>query len=142
MTDEELIIGLAGTNDARLRFALSGLLLMHPELADVFSAVIDSRHIRFVPKNILAEIQKHYLAALYLQRMWRTRLRLTFGDSPLIPERFIEELKLPHADAMHGELGLHHLTNGSVFNDWSSYQQVVDLLCEQPCAADGLIALG
>jgi hypothetical protein len=81
-----------------------------------------------------AELQKQYAAAMYLQRMWRTRLRMHFGETPLIPELFTAEMDLPSADAMFGEMGLRILTDRSPYNDWSSYEQVVDLICDQPCA--------
>ncbi len=141
MADEELLIGLAQTKDARLRFALAGLMLVRPQLAEVCAALIELRHMQFLPKTIQAELQKQYLAAMYLQRMWRTRLRMAIGEQPLIPERFVQELNLPSADTMHGEMGLHHLTHSSPFNEWSSYQQVVDLICDQPCVTDNLIPI-
>ena len=36
--------------------------------------------------------------------------------------------------------GLIQLTETSPFNDWSSYEQVIELICNQPCAASDLIA--
>jgi hypothetical protein len=138
LSDTDLIVGLARTKDARLRFALAGLLLIHPELAPTVNHITQN----MTDPATRAELRKHYLAAMYLQRMWRTRLRQTFGESPLIPEAFTQELSLPAPEVMHGELGLHRLTENSLFNDWSSYQQVVDLICEQPCTTHAVIALG
>ena len=89
-----------------------------------------------VPEFVWDEIRRQYLAAMYLQRLWRTRLRMTFGDSPPIAERFTRELALPSPDDLHGEHGLRALTDESIFNDWSSYEQVVDMICEQPCLTD------
>lgn len=134
LTDDELLIGLASSNDARVRFALAGLLLAYPELAERVAAIVEGRTPVAISDAVRAEMKKHYLAAMYLQRMWRTRLSLHFGPRPLIPERFTAELGLPPADAMFGELGLRALTERSVYNDWSSYEQVVNLLCDQPCA--------
>ena len=130
VTDEELVLGLAESKDSRLRFALVALLLRHPMLSEV----VERACARALPANVLGELRKRYLAALYLQRLWRTRLRLAFGDSPLIPERFTAEFQLPSPEVMHGELGLQRLTEHSPYNDWSSYEQLVDLLIEQPCA--------
>ncbi|MCS7056252.1 MAG: hypothetical protein NZM18_08810 [Thermoflexales bacterium] len=134
LDDDELIAGLSASPDARLRFALAALLLAHPTLADRTAALIEGKATLVLPEAVRAEMRKHYLAAMYLQRMWRTRLRMHFGETPLIPERFTEEMGLPPADAMFGELGLRALTERSAYNDWSSYDQIVDLLCEQPCA--------
>ena len=135
LTDDELILGLAQTKDARLRFALAALLLIHPELAE---------HVAHLAERDAApaELRKHYLAAMYLQRMWRTRLRMAFGETALIPERFTHALNLPTAEVMNGELGLHRLTENSLFNDWSSYEQVIELICEQPCATNDVMVLG
>jgi hypothetical protein len=137
LTDDELILGLAQTKDARLRFALAALLLIHPELAERMAHLAENE----TRPGVQAELYKHYLAAMYLQRMWRTRLRMAFGETALIPERFTHELNLPTAEAMNGELGLHRLTENSLFNDWSSYEQVIELICEQPCATNDVIAI-
>jgi hypothetical protein len=134
LSDDELILGLARTKDARLRFALAALLLIHPELAERVAHLAEHNEAQ-------TELRKHYLAAMYLQRMWRTRLRMTFGESPLIPERFTHEMNLPAAEAMNGELGLFRLTENSLFNDWSSYEQVIELICEQPCATNDVMVL-
>jgi hypothetical protein len=134
LDDDELIAGLAASPDARLRFALAALLLAHPALAERAAALVQGQASFALDDAARAEIRKQYLAAMYLQRMWRTRLRMHFGETPLIQERFAREMGLPPADAMFGELGLRALTERSAYNDWSSYEQVVDLLCEQPCA--------
>jgi len=138
LTDDELILGLAASKDGRLRFALAGLLLAHPELADNAICLIEQRcnpaPDKHPPDWAWDELRRQYVAALYLQRMWRTRLSMCMGERPLIPEHFTQELQLPAADALHGELGLRALTERSAFNDWSSYEQVVDMLCEQPCS--------
>ena len=126
-----LILGLSQTKDARLRFALAALLLIHPHLAERVNHL--STHAQ---NNTRDELRKQYLAAMYLQRMWRTRLRMAFGETALIPQRFTDDMSLPAAEAMNGELGLYHLTEKSLFNDWSSYEQVIELICEQPCAQE------
>lgn len=148
LTDEELIVGLAGSRDGRLRFALAGLLLRHPQIGAAARHLVAERKIDLrgittrhddapnVPDDVWDEVRRQYVAATYLQRLWRTRLKLALGDSPLIPEAFTRELNLPSPDAMHGEQGLRTLTDESVFNDWSSYQQVIDMICEQPCRAE------
>lgn len=134
LSDDELIAGLAASPDARLRFALAALLLVHPALAERAAALIQGEPPIAPSDAARAEMKKQYLAAMYLQRMWRTRLKMHFGETPLIQERFTNEMALPPADAMFGEMGLRALTERSPYNDWSSYEQIVDLLCEQPCA--------
>lgn len=138
LNDDELIVGLATSRDGRLRFALAALLLAHPKLAEraaeLAEARVGPRDDVPTPDWAWTELRKQYAAAMYLQRMWRTRLSLCMGERPLIPERYSAELDLPHADEMFGEKGLRALTERSAYNDWSSYEQVIDLLCDQPCS--------
>ena len=140
LNDTELIIGLAASRDGRLRFALAGLLLVHPQLADLAAHLIETGDISTISKPVPAkaweELKKQYVAAAYLQRLWRTRLAFRFGEQRDIPDHFAESLDLPKADVMHGELGLRMLTDRSPYNDWSSYDQVVEMICEQPCQTE------
>lgn len=140
LSDDELILGLASSADGRLRFALAALLLKQPQLAANVSALANSHS---AANAILKdELRKQYAAAMYLQRMWRTRLRFALGESALIPEQFTRELDLPPADDMYGERGLHELADRSRFNDWSSYEQVIEMLCDQPCMAQTVSSVG
>ena len=127
---------IAAAEDARLRFALAGLFLVHPELANRATALDAS-----LPTSAQAELRKQYVAAMYLQRLWRTHLRMQFGETLLLPEQFTAALDLPPPDMMHGEYGLRLLCDRSAYNDWSSYQQVIDLLSAQPCAPDRVMVL-
>lgn len=142
LSDEELIAGLAQSPNARLRFALAALLLAHPDLADTAANVAAT-----LPETGRRELRKQYLAAMYLQRMWRTRLRLHFGEQPLIPERFTSAddspigASLPDPDDMHGKRGLRALCEDSPYNDWSSYEQVIEMLINQPCGPESLLPL-
>jgi hypothetical protein len=137
LSDAELMLGLAASKDGRVRFALAGLLLVHPELAGLAAHLIDTCDTtgisQPVPPKAWDELRKQYVAAACLQRMWRTRLAFYFGEQPEIPDRFTESLNLPKAGVMHGEMGLRMLTERSPYNDWSSYEQVIDMICEQPC---------
>ena len=136
LSDDELIAGIAQADDARLRFALAGLFLLRPDLALRAVALEPT-----LAPEARDELRKQYVAAMYLQRLWRTHLRLQFGETPLIPEHFTRELDLPAPDVMHGEFGLRTLCERSPYNDWSSYQQVIDLLGAQPCGQNGVVPL-
>ena len=136
LSDDELIAGIAQADDARLRFALAGLFLMHPDLAERAIAVEPT-----LADGARDELRKQYVAAMYLQRLWRTHLRMQFGETPMIREYFTRELDLPAPDVMHGEYGLRTLCDRSPYNDWSSYQQVIDLLGSQPCPPYDVIAI-
>jgi len=134
LTDDELVGGLAQSDNARLRFSLAALFLLHPEVAARAADLLPS-----LPPPAGLELRKQYLAAMYLQRLWRTRLQAQFGPTAAIPERFTAAaespvgVQLPAPDEMHGKLGLRTLCESSPYNDWSSYEQVVELLCNQPC---------
>jgi hypothetical protein len=123
-----------------LRFALAGLLLVHPEVAQTAAHLIETCDTSAigqpVPPKAWEELRKQYVAAAYLQRMWRTRLAFYFGEQPEIPDRFTESLNLPKATVMFGEMGLRMLTERSPYNDWSSYEQVIEMICEQPCRTE------
>lgn len=142
LSDDELIAGLAQSGNARLRFALAALFLAHPELAE-HAAEIGLT----LPAPAQRELRKQYLAAMYLQRMWRTRLRMRFGEQPLIPQRFTSAADsptgepLPGPDDMHGKRGLRRLCEDSPYNDWSSYEQVIELLMTHPCGPESLLSI-
>jgi hypothetical protein len=137
LSDAQLVAGMAQAEDARLRFALAALLLMHPEVAALVPAVDVALADRPAARD---ELRKHTVAAMYLQRLWRTHLRLQFGETPLLPELFNREMGLPAPDIMHGEMGLRMLCDRSAYNDWSSYQQIIDLLGNQPCAGQDVLS--
>ncbi|MGQ9903738.1 MAG: hypothetical protein ACUVRU_05190 [Anaerolineae bacterium] len=142
LSDDELIAGLAQSGNARLRFALAALFLAHPELAERAAQISAT-----LSPSAQRELRKQYLAAMYLQRMWRSRLRAYFGDQPLISPRFTSAKDSPTGaplagpDDMHGKRGLSELCEASPFNDWSSYEQVVELLLNQPCGPESLLAI-
>jgi hypothetical protein len=143
VSDDELIAGLAASDNARLRFSLAALFLARPELAERAAELAP-----VLPAPAGRELRKQYAAAMYLQRMWRTRLVAQFGATPWIPERFTSAVDspvgaaLPGPGEMHGKLGLRRLCEDSVYNDWSSYEQAVELLCNQPCGPGNLLPIG
>ncbi len=96
-----LITGLASSPEPLLRNTLVALFLTHPELASVAQRAADS----LAPRARDALIGA-YIGAVYLQRLWRTRLRRFFGDQPSLPPIWIDKLGLPPPDAHFGRLGL------------------------------------
>src|SRR4030088_257222 len=69
LADEELIARLAVHDDPRLRQALIALFMLHPQLAPLVPPLCA----RLAPAAVV-ELKAHYLAAVYLQSMWRIRL--------------------------------------------------------------------
>jgi hypothetical protein len=101
----QLLSGLARSTEPRLRHAAAALFLVHPELAEAApgaAAALDT-HCR-------AALVEAYVAAVYLQRLWRSRLRRHLGEQPLLPPLWIDELGLPAPDDRYGKLGLAALT--------------------------------
>jgi hypothetical protein len=99
-----LMCRLAASPDPRLRESLAALFLVHPELASHAREAAT----RLGPPHRERLIEA-YVAAVYLQRLWRTRLRRHLGQQPELPPYWIEELDLPSADDDFGRIGLAHL---------------------------------
>jgi hypothetical protein len=89
MNDEQLILALASSKDARLRFSLSALLVRNPPLAELAAPLVET----MAPK-VSDEIKKQYAAAMYLQRLWASKLKARFGKTARISEFNNHLLKL------------------------------------------------
>lgn len=127
-----LIAGVASDPDPRLHMALTALFLLHPDwsafVPDV-TATLDG--------SAAVEVQARYMAAVYLQRFWQTRLGLYLGDFPALPDLYSRELGLPPANERYGKLGLVELAEWHArhstfpFNRLASYHKAADLLFGQ-----------
>jgi hypothetical protein len=71
LTPPELIAGLAAHSDPRLRVSLTPVFLVHPESATWVPRVLEQ-----LDPAAVVELQARYMAAVYLQRLWRTRFFL------------------------------------------------------------------
>ncbi len=128
----DLLTRLAESDDPRLRHSLIGLFILHPEWSDI------AQHLAALLKGSAhTELIAHYMAAVYLQRMWRTRLGFYLLEVQLLPDLFSSQLSLPSPEDRFGKTGLRALANwhaaqlGTVFNYLSAYEKVMDLLFEQ-----------
>ncbi len=127
----ELIGQLASQSDPRLRHALIAVFILHPELAGALPGQLAALDLA-----ARVELMAHYMAAVYLQRMWRTRLGF-YLDVQLLPDLFSSELGLPSPEERHGKTGLHAVAQWHAnqspypFNHLSSYHHVMDLLFAQ-----------
>lgn len=129
---ELLITALARSRHPRLRSALIALFLRHPELAGPVPRLAAS-----LEEPAGKELRFHYQAAVYLQRLWRTRLELYLGPVRPLPDHLSGELGLPPPERRHGKLGLqalarlhgeHSSTGG---NFLARYQRILELLIGQ-----------
>jgi hypothetical protein len=129
LTDETLIASLAGHEDARLRSALIALFLLHPELAERVPGVLAT-----LSPAAANELRARYMAAVYLQRFWRTRLEIYGLTRPDLLDLFSAQLGLPAPEVMFGKPGLHELAlwhqqqNPVAYNRRVEYELVIEHL--------------
>lgn len=128
----ELMAELVSHPDPRLHSALTALFLLHPDWAGLVPGV--AARLAGAP---LVELQARYMAAVYLQRLWRTRLGLYLGNFETLPDLYSSMLGLPSPNERFGKSGLAALadwhTQHSVypFNRLASYQKSIELLFGQ-----------
>jgi hypothetical protein len=127
--DESLIASLATHPEARLRQAWIALFLLQPQLAPLVPSLRGE-----LEPRAAQELTAYYMAAMYLQTMWRTRLGYYLESFPELPDYFSGELELPKARELHGKAGLYALADWHAsqstfrFNHLSAYEGVADLL--------------
>ncbi|MCY3709113.1 MAG: hypothetical protein OXG26_09460 [Caldilineaceae bacterium] len=100
-TDEKLLWALLHHDDSRLRLAIIPLLLRHPEISASVPDLADS-----LDESALLELQTLYMAAVYLQRNWRSRLSIYLDEVTLLPDLFSHQMGLPLPDEQFGKTGL------------------------------------
>ncbi|HET7767933.1 MAG TPA: hypothetical protein VFN74_04095 [Chloroflexota bacterium] len=101
LSPQRLLSELAQADSARVRHAIAALFLVKPELAPLVPEVVEA--LTDGAKGVLIEA---YIAAVYLQRAWRTRLRRYFGEQPELPPLWVDQLGLPSPDERFGRAGL------------------------------------
>ena len=127
----DLLKRLAESDDPRLRHSLIGLFILHPDWADLAKHLAAS-----LQGATRIELLAHYMAAVYLQRLWRTRLGF-YVEVQLLPDLFSDQLGLPSPEIRSGKTGLHALAKwhadqlGTIYNYLSAYKKTMDLLFEQ-----------
>jgi hypothetical protein len=121
-----LIACLAAHPDARLRHALAMLFLRRPELAVAVPGV--ARHL---DPAAARELRVQYTAAVYLQSMWRTRLRLLLPEASELRDWFSAEMALPPPSERFGRVGLAALAEQSPYNLLASFEAMIEQLFDQ-----------
>ncbi len=128
----ELIAALVRDADPRLHLALTDLFLLHPSWANFVSFVQPQ-----LDEKAKRELQARYMAAVYLQRRWSTRLGFYLDAFLLLPDLFSYELGLPTPDERFGKAGLvalaqwHARASDVPCNYLASYYKSADLLFGQ-----------
>jgi hypothetical protein len=126
-----LIARLAGHPDPRLREALIPLFLRQPELADQTPGLVGR-----LPPVAADVLRQFYTAAVYLQRLWLSTLRIYLGGFPLLPDYFGRaHYRLPAPDERFGEAGLRDLARlytDKTGLDWLSvYETTMNIFLQQ-----------
>jgi hypothetical protein len=131
-SDDVLLMALLDQPDSRLQLALIPLFLRHPELAWRVPALLNQ-----LDPRLVIELQTYYMAAVYLQRLWKTRLGFYLDNPLLLPDLFSHQLGLPPADERFGKNGLYDLADAwrarsrYPFNRLSALNITMDLFFEQ-----------
>ncbi|MFO7943461.1 MAG: hypothetical protein R6U51_04080 [Anaerolineales bacterium] len=118
---EQLLVGLAEHDDARLRRMLIHLFLYHPELSELVPDVLSG-----LTESGKVTLKLFYTAAVFLQQVHEDQLKEKVPDWRTLPDVFSEELDVParenpleHLDI----LGKRHRTLTGITANWvGSYQ--------------------
>jgi hypothetical protein len=108
---------------------LIALFLLQPQLAPLVPRLRSKLDL-----HAAQELVAYYMAAMYLQTMWRTRFGYYLESFSELPDYFSGELNLPTAKALYGKAGLYALADWHAsrspfrFNHLSAYEGVADLL--------------
>ena len=105
-THEQLLCALVHQDDSRLRLAVVPLLLRRPEISESVPALAAR-----LDEKASLELQTLYMAAVYMQRNWRSRLGIYLDDMPLLPDLFSQQMGLPLPDEQFGKAGLIELAD-------------------------------
>lgn len=103
---EQLLCALLHQDDSRLRLAIVPLLLRHPEISESVPALAAC-----LDDTVSLELQTLYMAAVYMQRNWRSRLSIYLNEMTLLPDLFSHQMGLPLPDERFGKTGLVELTD-------------------------------
>ena len=127
LSAEDLLIGLAEHDDARLRMALIPLFLYRPEIADVVPDVLEDLK---APGR--KTIKLFYTSAVILQEIHRERLREFVSSRKDLPDYFSEELGVAAVGNPQDRLRIlgkrHKELTGKTANWWGTYQHAAKRL--------------
>ena len=129
---DQLLSALLRQPDARLQLAIVSLFLRQPVLAETVPALVAR-----LDASLSLELQTLYMAAVYLQRHWYSRLSIYLGDMNLLPDLFSHQMDLPPPEERFGKTGLYELAEAwqarshHPFDRLAALQHTVYLFFEQ-----------
>ena len=105
-TNEQLLFALLNQDDSRMRLAIVPLLLRHPGISESVPELVAR-----LDDVASLDLQTLYMAAVYLQRNWRSRLSIYLDDVTLLPDLFSHQMGLPPPQDRFGKTGLVELAD-------------------------------
>lgn len=131
-SDDALLVALLEQPDSRLQLALIPLLIRHTDLAGCVLSLVNE-----IEDQLVIELQTLYMAAVYLQRLWKTRLGFYLDTATPLPDLFSQQLGLPPAEERFGKTGLYDLADAwkarsrYPFDRLAALNNTMDLFFEQ-----------
>jgi hypothetical protein len=122
-----ILAGLAGHTDARLRMALTALLLYQPSIAQAIPEALKQLN-----KRDQKTLKLNYTAAVFLQQINQEPLQKTITHWQILPDLFSQELGIPDdvppQRKLHLLSELHRKISGLSINWIGTYQYTVKRL--------------
>lgn len=127
-----LLFAILEQSEFRLKLALIPLFIRHSDWAERVSLLVDH-----LDASLALELQTLYTAAVYLQRLWKTRLGFYLTQTAVLPDLFTQALGLPSPNERFGKTGLYELADAwkarspYPFDRMASLSNVMDLFFAQ-----------
>jgi len=64
-----------------------------------------------LPRKLALDLKTFYMAAVYLQRYWKTNLGFYIDTTTALPDAYSTEMELPSAEERFGKPGLYYLAD-------------------------------
>ena len=131
-SNDALLAAILDQSDFRLKLALIPLFIRRPDLAQRVPPLVDR-----LDASLSLELQTLYTAAVYLQRLWKTRLEFYLTQTTFLPDLYSRTLGLPSPNERFGKTGLYELTDAwkgrsrYPFNRMASLSTVMELFFAQ-----------
>ena len=123
---KRMIAALADSKEARLRLSLIPLFLEHPEFSSHVREVVHT-----LPPRTRLILQCYYSAAVWLQRVHRSKLTTFTGEKQTLPEQFSRDLNLQITDDPETNLFLlaerHRELSGEKVNWLGTYKHAAQI---------------
>ncbi len=121
-----LLASLAASQDARLRLALIPLFVAHPEFSPYVQKAVNG-----LGENARITLKCYYSAAVYMQKVYHSRLQSLIGLKDPLPDHFSREFGLPDTgdarEQLHRLAQRHEALSGDRLNWLGTYEHAVQV---------------